>query len=167
MRINYGTVPVYNEMLYIRWCSFLSPFAPYHTLSIYIYICIYIYSAHSSHTYGYAYGTDSGATRQPRVPIPKGTRTNHWILEVFKRNGGQSLKATTKRQSDDGRTCLPSEVLGLASCHSPETRKFAGTSLDVSSDISTATEASSLDCHFCGVDSPLLKAVQNNPTGPL
>ena len=30
----------------------------------------------------------------------------------------------------------------------------AGTSLDVSSDISTATEASSLDCHFCGVDSP-------------
>ena len=29
-----------------------------------------------------------------------------------------------------------------------------GTSLDVSSDISTATEASSLDCHFCGVDSP-------------
>ena len=25
------------------------------------------------HTYGYAYGTESGATRRPRVPFPKGT----------------------------------------------------------------------------------------------
>ena len=26
-----------------------------------------------THTYGYAYGTESGATRRPRVPFPKGT----------------------------------------------------------------------------------------------
>ena len=26
-----------------------------------------------THTYGYAYGTDSGATRRPRLPFPKGT----------------------------------------------------------------------------------------------
>ena len=37
---------------------------------------------------------------------------------VVKRNGGQSLKSTTRRQGNDGRTCLPSEVLGLASRHS-------------------------------------------------
>ena len=27
----------------------------------------------AKHTYGNAYGTDSGATRRPRVPVPKGT----------------------------------------------------------------------------------------------
>ena len=45
--------------------------------------------------------TDSGATRRPRVPFPKGTRTNHWILEVFKRKEGQTRKSKTKRQGDD------------------------------------------------------------------
>ena len=42
-------------------------------------------SATAAHTHGYAYGTESGATRRPRVPVPKGTRTYHWILEAFKR----------------------------------------------------------------------------------
>ena len=74
----------------------------------------------AKHTYGYAYGTESGAARRPRVPFPKSTSKDHQSLEVFKGNGGQSLKSTTKRQGDDGRTCLPSEVLGLASCHSED-----------------------------------------------
>ena len=44
--------------------------------------------------------TDSGATRRPRVPFPKSTRTNHWILEVFKKKGGQKLKTRSVRQVD-------------------------------------------------------------------
>ena len=55
-----------------------------------------------------------------RNPNPEKSRKVLRNLGVFKRNGGQSLKSTTKRQSDDGRTCLPSEVLGLASCHSED-----------------------------------------------
>ena len=35
-----------------------------------------------------------------------------------------------------------------------EIRNYTGTSVSVPTDISTTTEASSLDCHFCGVDSP-------------
>ena len=46
------------------------------------------------------YGTESGATRRPRVPFPKSTNKDQQSLEVFKRNGGQSLKSTTKRQGD-------------------------------------------------------------------
>ena len=57
-----------------------------------------------------------------RNPSPERSRKALKSLGVFKRNGGQSLKSTTKRQGDDGRTCLPSEVLGLASCH-PEKEK--------------------------------------------
>ena len=48
-------------------------------------------------------------TRRPRVPIPKGTSTNPWILEVFKRKGSQRLKRTTKRQGDGG-TCTSAEL---------------------------------------------------------
>ena len=38
----------------------------------------------AKHTYGYAYGTDSGATRRPRVPFPRVSIGNHRNLEVLK-----------------------------------------------------------------------------------
>ena len=55
-----------------------------------------------------------------RNPNPEKSRKGLENLGVFKRNGGQSLKSTTERQGDDARTCLPNEVLGLASRHSEE-----------------------------------------------
>ena len=45
--------------------------------------------------------TDSGATRRPRVPFPKSTCTNPWILEVFKRKRGPKRKPEANRQGDD------------------------------------------------------------------
>ena len=43
---------------------------------------------------------------------------------------------------------------------------YTGTSVSVPTDIGTTTEASSLDCHFCGVDSPpvLFKDQKNEKT---
>ena len=53
--------------------------------------------------------TDSGATRRPRVPIPKSTCTNPWILEVFKRKGGPKRKPEAKRRGD-GVACKSAEL---------------------------------------------------------
>ena len=57
--------------------------------------------AEARHTYGYAYGTDSGATRRPRVPFPKSTRGL----------GGLQTEKGPKAQvgnepTDDGVTCM-------------------------------------------------------------
>ena len=47
------------------------------------------------------------ATRQPRLPFPKGASTDHWSLEVFKRGEVQKLKSRSRRQDDDVRSRLP------------------------------------------------------------
>ena len=45
-----------------------------------------------SHTYGYAYGTESGATRRPRVPFPKSTSRKPSNPGGLKRKGGPKHK---------------------------------------------------------------------------
>ena len=56
--------------------------------------------------------TDSGATRRPGVPFPKGTSGNHRILGFFKRRCGQKLKARSVRQID-GVPCVTAAALAL------------------------------------------------------
>ena len=46
----------------------------------------------NTHTYGYAYGTESGATRRPRVPFPKSTCTKPSNPGRLKRKGGPKHK---------------------------------------------------------------------------
>ena len=68
--------------------------------------------APNTHTYGYAYGTDSGATRRPRVPFPKRTSEDQRSLGVCKRKWGQKLKAKADRQGD-GVSCVTAAALAL------------------------------------------------------
>ena len=46
----------------------------------------------AKHTYGYAYGTESGATRRPRVPFPKSTSRKPSNPGGLKRKGGPKHK---------------------------------------------------------------------------
>ena len=91
-----------------------------------------------------------------RNPNPERPRKVLKSLGVFKRNGSQSLKSTTKRQGDDGRTCLPSEVLGLASCH-PEKEKcrYVG---ERPHRYQCSMQASSLGWHLHEQPAPLLES---------
>ena len=61
-----------------------------------------------THTYGYAYGLDSGATRRPRVPIPKNTSKNHWGLENLQEEVGPKSQGRRRRSGryDDVRSHL-------------------------------------------------------------
>ena len=52
----------------------------------------------NTHTYGYAYGTESGATRRPRVPIPKSTSK-----EPAKPGGLQTEKWPKRKETNDDR----------------------------------------------------------------
>ena len=52
----------------------------------------------AKHTHGYAYRLDSGATRRPRVPFPKGTSKNHGASRSSRGNRAKvsRSKATIK-----------------------------------------------------------------------
>ena len=84
---------------------------------------------HTSHTYGYAYGTESSATRRPRVPFPKSTSrepANPGGLQTEKWPKKERNERRSRVEQDDGGPCTSAknepkpclEVLGLASRHS-------------------------------------------------
>ena len=103
-----------------------------------------------------------------RSPNPERSRKALKSLGVFKGNGGQSLKSTTKRQGDDGRTCLPSEVLGLASCHpEKENCRYVG---ERPHRYQCSMQASSLGWYLHEQPAPCCKRrtkSKNNPKGSL